>query len=226
MNTVHSKSTKKSRNQTTSSHAATAASTSNPVGTAPPTTPPGDLPPAARAPSTPADWKASAVKGRGKTRGQRVTKEQAENATAAAGELSGSTTFADDFGARAPSPLVMGFLLSNAATWRTIWDGANQFVTYSSEQRAAWEAAAQSELDSFRPAFELALSTEPALAKKYPATAKYLGAKSVIAKRAAGTRKAKLVAKAKQAGSTAAPSAPAANAVPPPATSKGSAGLN
>jgi hypothetical protein len=164
-----------------------------------------------------------------------MSKDQVANTAAAARELSSSTTFAEDFGARAPSQAVMDFLLSNAATWRSIWDGASQFVTYSSEQRTAWEAAAQAEMDSFRPAFELALSTEPALAKKYPATAKYLGAKSVIAKRAAGTRKAKLVAKAKQAGSTAAPptetangasAVPTANAAPPPATSKGSTVLN
>jgi hypothetical protein len=56
---------------------------------------------------------------------------------------------------------------------------------------AAWEAAAAEQMAAFAPSFEIVATREPALAERYPSTAKYLGARSEVAKRAASTRKTK-----------------------------------
>jgi hypothetical protein len=138
-----------------------------------------------------------------------MKKDQIANASSAASEILKSTTFVQDFGPHAPSQTTLGFLMANADSWRTTWEGASQFAAYAAEQRAAWEAAAQAEMATFQPAFELATTTEPAVAKKYTATAKYLGARSAISKRAASTRKAQVAAKAKKADATTPPPTPA-----------------
>jgi hypothetical protein len=183
------------------------------VAASTPTTPPGDMPPAERAPATPAGWKASPAKGRGKSRGPKLTKGQITSESAAAKELAGSTTFTADFGPHTPPQATLAFLLANAAVWRVIWQGASQFATYAAEQRAAWDTAAQEQMAVFAPSFELAETREPVVAEKYPATAKFLGAKSEVAQRGASTRKAQAKAKAKAAEAPA-PSPPVNTTTP------------
>jgi hypothetical protein len=165
-----------------------------------PVTPPGDLPPAVGAPATPKGWKATPTKGRGKTKGQRLANVQVRNQRAAGKELAASTTYTTDFGQYAPSQSALGFLLTNAAAWRALWEGASLFLDYCAEQRKKWEHAAATEMATFKPSFDVVTSRKPAVADNYAATAKYLTAKSASAKRSAATRKTKDKAKAKKAG--------------------------
>jgi hypothetical protein len=178
----------------------------------PPVTPPGEMPPAVGAPAPPEGWKATPTKGRGRALGSRLKRVQGASQAAAAKELATSTTYVSDFGSRAPSPTVLGFLLSNAAAWRAIWDGATQFLAYAAEQRQKWEDAASAEMAALAPSFDFVASRDPAIAQKYAATAKYLGAASASAKRAVVTRKAK-AAKAKKAEAAAPSATPAVNTV-------------
>src|SRR5580700_6601803 len=54
-----------------------------PIAAAYPTTPPADMPPTVGVPATPKDWKARPAKGRGATRGVKLTKDQVTSAAAA-----------------------------------------------------------------------------------------------------------------------------------------------
>jgi hypothetical protein len=185
-------------------------------GAAYPCTPPGDMPPVSGAPATPEGWKARPAKGRGKSRGPRMAKEQVTSAVAAAGEIARSPTYAEDFGPRAPSATTVGFLMTNAAKWRTEWDHAEAYLAYVAEQRQAWENATLDQMQTLKPAFAFVASREPAVAEKYTATAKFLAARSASAKRAASTRREKRLANGKAPAAAASPSEPAAPATAPP----------
>jgi hypothetical protein len=185
------------------------------VAAASPITPPGDLPPAVGAPAPRAGWEPSPKK-KGSPKGLRPKGVQATNAPAVAKELTQSTTYVADFGTRAPAAAQVAFVVTNAAKWRDTWEGARRFFVYAAEQRAVWENEALAQMDALKPAFEYAASRESAVAEKYAATSKYLGATNAIAERAATVRKAKAKAETKEAaGATAAssgvaPPAPAA----------------
>jgi hypothetical protein len=164
-----------------------------------PTTPPGDVPPAVGAPATPEGWTHIAVKRHGGARGPRPKQGQITNAEAAADELLKSPTYAEDFGPRVPSAAALGYLMSNSAKWRAEWAKAKRYLTYASDQRAAWEKETLDQMGVFHHAFAFVASREPAVTEKYPATAKYLAATSTIATRAGKTRKAKANAKKAEA---------------------------
>ena len=180
-----------------------------------PTTPPADMPPTVGVPATPKDWKARPAKGRGGTRGAKLTKDQVTSAAAAAGEITKSATYAADFGPHAPSQATLGFLMGNSTRWRAEWEHASQYLTYAAEQRAAWDQAILTQMDTLKQAFDFVASREPAVAEKYSATAKFLDARSAAAVRAANTRKEKLHAKAKGADAVPAAEEPAPAASSP-----------
>jgi hypothetical protein len=180
-----------------------------------PTTPPGDMPPTTGVPATPKDWKARPSRGKGRTRGAKLTKDQVTSAAAAAGEITKSTTYATDFGPHAPSQATLGFLMDNSTRWRMEWEHASQYLTYAAEQRAAWDQAMLGQMDTLKQAFDFVASREPVVTEKYSATAKFLDARSAVGQRAANTRKEKLQAKAKGAAAVPATPEPATPAPAP-----------
>ncbi len=191
------------------------AQAASPAPKTPPTTPPGDMPPARGAPSTPKAWKPRPKRKRGAATGPRPKGPQIANAVPAANEIASSPTYVEDFGNKAPSPVVVAFLVTNAASWRTVWEAATKFATYAAEQRAAWEEAALGQMDTLKPSFDFVTSRDPSVADRYSATAKFMAAGSAIAKRAVETRKANAKAKAAKGngaatGNAAASPAPAA----------------
>jgi hypothetical protein len=174
--------------------------------------PPGELPPAAGVIGTPEGWKPMPKK-KTSARGQRPRGPQVTDATAAAKELTQSPTYGSDFGTHAPSAGQIGFVMTNAATWRDRWQQAKMFLAYCAEQRATWEDAALGQMDTLKPVFDFLTQREPKVVERYPVTGKYLGVASTIATRGAASRKAK----AKEAAKSAPAEAPAAT--PAPATS-------
>lgn len=206
--TVSKKTTRAhSTHETTTSPSPEVSATTTPAAAAPPITPPGDLPPATGAPATPKGW-VPATKKRGGPIGLRPKTTQIANAVSAAKELASSTTYENDFGTRAPPAAQIAYVVTNAAKWRDLWQGAKAFFAYASEQRAVWENDALTQMDALKPAYEYAASREAGVADKYAATGKFLGATNAIAARAATSRKAKTKAgKAKE-------STPAAAAAP------------
>jgi hypothetical protein len=172
---------------------------------APPITPPGNMPPAAGVLAMPTGWEPTPKK-RTSARGPRPRGAQITDAAAAAKEITQSSTYEDDFGPHAPPAAQVAFVTANAATWRTTWQQAKRFYAYCTEQRAAWEGEAISQMDTLKPAYAYLAERDPKAAGNYPATARYLDAGSVIATRAGASRKAKTLAKAKAATSAAPPS--------------------
>ena len=186
---------------------------------APPITPPGDLPPAVGAPAPPAGWVAVQKKKRS-AHGLRPKGVQTTSAQSVAKELTGSATYAADFGSRAPAAAQVAFVMTNAAKWRDTWQAAKKFFVYASEQRATWENDALAQMDALKPAFDYAASRDGTVTEKYAATAKYLGETNAIAARAVTVRKAKAKAKkgTQATVATAPPSSePAPTASPQPA---------
>lgn len=177
--------------------------------TTPPLSPPGDLPPAQGAPSTPTGWRASPTKAKRGFRGQRPKGDQITNATTAASELQKSTTYVADFGAAAPDPNAIAFTLTNAAKWRDHWATAQKWYEYCSEQRIAWENEAMGQMATLQPPFDYAASRNPSLATKYRATARFMDATKAIGQRAAASRKAATAEK--KAAAKAATATPAAS---------------
>jgi hypothetical protein len=160
------------------------------TASAPPITPPGDLPPATGVPATPTGWEPTPKK-RTSARGLRPRGAQVTDAAAAAKELSESPTYASDLGPHAPPADQVAFMMTNAAEWRDTWQAATKYLAYCSEQRATWENASLAQMDTLKPAFEYLEQRDPKAAEKYPATTKYLGAGSAITTRAAEKRKKK-----------------------------------
>jgi hypothetical protein len=170
-----------------------AAAAPPPVPTPPPTidvaVDPGPEPPTGNVvPVVSTDWKPKPV-GRGK--GARAKAAQISNAVAAAKEIGGSTTYAEDFGPHAPSQALFAHLLLGASGWRGQWTSAKRWTAYAAEQNAAWWVAALGVATLLQPAFEYAIARDPTIAEKYPAAKQFIEAGSLIGKRAASVRKAK-----------------------------------
>jgi len=166
--------------------------------------------------------------------GFRVLASQVAAVPDAITELQGFTGYTAVFGITAPDVGQLTQRLSVAQQWTVLLSQTAAWSKYAkSQQGMAWKDALQL-VDTLTPAFELASTANPALLSQYPALARLLGARTVVAKRAASSRaKSKKVAAQTEAsgsaGDAAAPTA-VASAAPtvaavtpaaPPATPPG-----
>jgi len=120
---------------------------------------------------------------------------RAEGADFAA-ELRSQTTYADDFGKRAPDPDALADLIDIATQWDAIYEAAAPIAEYALTMRgAAWDAALKP-AKKLQAAYESAVADEPKLATRWRRTAAFFDAREEPGQRAAETKlKAKKAAK-------------------------------
>jgi hypothetical protein len=170
--------------------------------------PAGDQPPTAVAPAPPVGWKKT--KGARSKEGLRPQKAQLDNAVAAASELTGSETYAEDFLGQGPDAETLATNLTTASKWRDAWTAAKQWLAYCAEQRGIWDEAAYGGINTLKPVYDFVTSRNAGVAKKYTALGQVVNAKSAIAQSAA-VRKKTATKKAAKAASVA-PSTPVVTA--------------
>jgi hypothetical protein len=113
-------------------------------------------------------------------------------------ELRNGTTYAEDFGKRAPDPIAMAAAVDIATQWDAIYNAAAPVAEYALAMRgAAWDVALKP-VKKLQTAYEVAVADEPSLAKTWRQTAAFFGAREEPAQRAVQTKvKAKKAAKKK-----------------------------
>jgi hypothetical protein len=137
-------------------------------------------------------------------------------------ELQTFTNYGALFGITAPDVGQLTQRLSVATQWTTLLSQSSAWHTYvKSQEGLAWKDALELVFQLQTP-FELASQVNPALLSQYPALARLLGARRVVAKRAAASRakkKANAATTAAGAAPTPAPNAGNGNSAPatPPA---------
>jgi hypothetical protein len=130
--------------------------------------------------------------------------EQAEGQDFAA-ELRTGTTYAEDFGKRAPAPAPLADAVDVATQWDAIYSAVAPVAEYALSMRgAAWDAALKP-VKKLQSAYESAVADEPGLAQTWRQTAAFFGAREQPAQRAVATK-----AKAKKAATKKAKAASAA----------------
>jgi hypothetical protein len=122
-----------------------------------------------------------------------------------AAELRSGTTYATDFGKRAPDRIAMADGVEIATQWDAVYEAVAPVAEYALAMRgAAWDSALKP-VNKLRTAYEIAVSDEPSIASTWRQTAAFFGAREEPARRAAATkakakkaamRKAKAAAKA------------------------------
>jgi hypothetical protein len=140
-------------------------------------------PPTASAPTPPANVDLTQKVGRGFGVGAAL----ATLAASAATEISGSTTFAADFGEKG-DPAVFAQTLAHAAGWRQEWERAQDWLKFVRIGNAAASAAAKKQLERFHSAYEHASGWDPTVASRYPQLTALYQAQSAVGVRAANTR--------------------------------------
>jgi hypothetical protein len=146
-----------------------------PVGAPPPVTMPAV--PAGFVAANPADL-----------RGYRALASQVAAVPDALAELQVFGNYAAVFGITAPDVGQLTQRLSVAYDRTMLLSQTTAWYKYAkSQQGMAWKDA-QLLLDALKPPFGLAATANPALLSQYPAIARLLGAKTVVAKRAASSR--------------------------------------
>ena len=83
--------------------------------------------------------------------------------------------------------------ISVAYDWTLLLSQTAAGYKYAKSQQAAWRDA-RVLVDALKPPFDLASTANPAMLSQYPAIARLLGAKSVVAMRAATSRAKKVKA--------------------------------
>ena len=132
-------------------------------------------------------------------------------------ELQGFTNYTALFGVTAPPAAQVIARLAVAAQWTSLLSSSTAWYTYvKSQEGMAWKDALEL-VEKLKAPFQLASASNPALLSQYPALARMLAAKQVVAKRASSTK-----AKNKKAAATAAQTAAAAPAPAQPATTEAS----
>jgi hypothetical protein len=125
-----------------------------------------------------------------------------------AAELRSGTTYAEDFGKRAPDPTALADVIDIATQWDGVYEAVAPVAEYALAMRgAAWDVALKP-VKKLQGQYETAVADEPALAKTWRQTAAFFGAREEPAQRAVETKqKAKKAAKksAKAAASTSPP---------------------
>lgn len=103
-------------------------------------------------------------------------------------ELGGFANYPAVFGITAPDVAQVTQRLSVAYQWTMLLSQTAAWYKYAkSQQGMAWKDALPL-VDSLKAPFDLAETANPAMLSQYPALARLLDAKSVVAKRAASTR--------------------------------------
>jgi hypothetical protein len=156
-------------------------------------------------------------------RGFRALASQVAAVPDAVDELENFANYTGVFGITAPDVGQLTRRINVAYEWTMLLSQTAAWYKYAkSQQGMAWKDAVLL-LDALKPPFDLATAANPALLSQYPALARLLGAKAVVAKRAASSRKrnqaAAQTANARTgaaASATPAP-APATAATPQPA---------
>ena len=156
---------------------------------------------------------------------RKPTAEQSSQAPAVAAEITASTTYAADFGAKAIAPATFAADLSTAHAWAQEEARALRWYQYAHQmQGQAWHKAL-GETETFKKDYETGVHHDASIVERYPATTAFVGSRSSAAKRAAATRKGnKKAAPPAPAQSTTQAVTPAAPAAAPatPAAKTGS----
>jgi len=127
-------------------------------------------------------------------------------------ELQNFTNYAAVFGMTAPDQTMLVQLLDIAAQWTALLTASTNWEIYvKSESGLAWKDALV-QMEALKAPFQLAVTRTPSLMMQYPALGRFLGAKKVVAKRAASAR-----AKNKKAKAAHAPPATGTGGATPPA---------
>jgi hypothetical protein len=121
-------------------------------------------------------------------RGFRVLASQVAAVPDAITALQGFGNYTAVFGITAPDVGQLTQRLGVAYDWTMLLSQTAAFYKYARSQHGmAWKEALQM-IDALKPPFDLASSANPALLNQYPAIARLLGAKTLVAKRAAASR--------------------------------------
>jgi hypothetical protein len=134
------------------------------------------------------------------------------------------------FGITAPDVEQVIQLVSVAYEWTILLSQTAAFYAYTRSQQAVARKGALVVLDALKPSFDLATTANPALVGEYPGLARLLGAKGLVAKRAAVSRaknkktEAPAAAAGSGAGSTPTATAPQAGSQAPAGASAPAAG--
>ena len=121
-------------------------------------------------------------------RGFRALASQVAAIPGAIAELQGFANYTTVFGITAPDVTQLTQRLSVGSEWTTLLSQTAAWYNYTkSQQGTAWKDAMLL-LDTLKSPFDLASTANPALLSQYPAIARLLGAKTVVAKRAASSR--------------------------------------
>ena len=140
-------------------------------------------------------------------RGFRVLASQVAAVPDALAELQDFSNYTSLFGITAPDAVQLTERVTVAYEWTVQTSQTAAWYRYSqSQQGTAWKDALIL-LEALKPPFDLAATANPGLLSQYPAIARLLGAKTIVAKRAASSRARNKAAKAKVAASGSAGSA-------------------
>ena len=173
--------------------------------------PPATIPavPSGFVPANPADFK-----------GFRAMASQVAAVPDAITELQGFTGYTSVFGITAPDAAQLIQRLNVAYQWTMLLSQTAAWYKYAkSQQGMAWKDAVIL-VDALKAPFDLAAAANPALLSQYPAIARLLGAKAVVAKRSAATKAKNKKADAQKAATAAAETTP----MPPPAAAPSAGG--
>ena len=134
-------------------------------------------------------------------------------------ELQGFTGYSSVFGITAPDLTQLVQRLNVAYQWTMLLSQTAAWYKYAkSQQGMGWKDAVLL-VDALKAPFDLAVTANPALLSQYPAIARLLGAKAVVAKRSASTRakNKKAIAQSAATATDGAAVTPLAPAAPPAA---------
>jgi hypothetical protein len=131
-------------------------------------------------------------------------------------ELSNTTVWESTFGPAAPAVAPFAQVLKDAVGWSALRNALETYLVYVKSQEAVQWKAGLLKMEQVKPFYNLAVAHDATVADAFPALTRLLGAQSVIAKRAAASRKRKAT---KVATATSASTARAVSTATPTADS-------
>ena len=118
-------------------------------------------------------------------------------------ELTSSTDYESRFGATAPAAQTVANALEIAYQWRLVRTATEAWSRYvGTEDGLAWKNALTL-LAQLEPLFDAAVVRDPSVATEYPGLVRFFDSPSVVARKAAATKKKAAKAKAQEAVTTA-----------------------
>jgi len=120
---------------------------------------------------------------------RKPTEPQREETQDVIDELNDSPDYTKDFTINAPPAKAIANALQVATDWDAVYDEMTTYAAYALAMRAlSWDAALRP-VARLETRYDAAASDDPAIAKKYPKTATFFGARTEVAARGAVTRK-------------------------------------